>query len=292
MPSTIKHRADGTFYEQGDTQGLLIQSLTDALSMKPANIGSVAAGNTGICKPGTIIYNYNFSIDTDGYIAVKKGEVFAIKYPVIGMGGNSDLNLTVRFFDTARTAQSNSVQRVIYNSGMFLPSINVIIPIDGFIQIGITPVSAVTSITFTDTEYLQIARVGTLSPYIIANKGALVSGGAFRFDIDGNAFTENYNSGETRIGTWLNGKPIYRSCLLAPVTMSISGNWADTTIPVPANLELLIGANVVSTVSDKYYEEDLHFNVEGTTIRIFSQAGLTITTNKSYIILKYTKTTD
>jgi hypothetical protein len=58
--------------------------------------------------------------------------------------------------------------------------------------------------------WLRATLLQKTAPYIIANKGALVSGGAFQFDADGNGYTENYSTDEIRVGTWVDGKPIYK----------------------------------------------------------------------------------
>ncbi|MDR1533392.1 MAG: hypothetical protein LBS62_14630 [Clostridiales bacterium] len=57
---------------------------------------------------------------------------------------------------------------------------------------------------------IRITQVAVNSPYLVANKGALVSGGAFQFDTDGNGYTENYSTEEIKVGTWVDGKPIYK----------------------------------------------------------------------------------
>jgi hypothetical protein len=65
-------------------------------------------------------------------------------------------------------------------------------------------------VTNTITVQIRITQLAVLNPYLIANKGALVSGGAFQFDEEGNCYTENYSTDEVRAGTWIDGKPIYK----------------------------------------------------------------------------------
>jgi hypothetical protein len=71
-----------------------------------------------------------------------------------------------------------------------------------------TNYTALTGATIT-TE-IRITQLAVLNPYLIANKGALVSGGAFQFDLDGHGYTENYSLAEMKVGTWVDGKPIYK----------------------------------------------------------------------------------
>jgi hypothetical protein len=72
-------------------------------------------------------------------------------------------------------------------------------------------------------------KLNALAPYLIANKGALVSGGAFQFDADGNAFTKNYSLTEFICGIWIDGSPIYRKT----VSISLAVDQDNYTIPTP-----------------------------------------------------------
>jgi hypothetical protein len=60
---------------------------------------------------------------------------------------------------------------------------------------------------------VEVVQLYALSPYIIANKGALVSGKSFQFDTDGNGFTSNYPPvGEDwKVGTDGNGNEVRRT---------------------------------------------------------------------------------
>jgi hypothetical protein len=86
---------------------------------------------------------------------------------------------------------------------------------DGFCRLLLWNHKAVTNISFTRGQRgneCVITKLSQLTPYIVANKGALVSGGAFQFDDDGNGYTMNYPpiGEEWVVGKWIDGKPIYK----------------------------------------------------------------------------------
>jgi hypothetical protein len=86
----------------------------------------------------------------------------------------------------------------------------------------------------TNSAELQIVQLQKSVPDIIANKGALVSGGAFQFDIDGNCYTENYSTDEVKVGKWIDGKPLYQKC------------YQNLSIPNPTSY----GDRVIDTLPD------------------------------------------
>lgn len=115
-----------------------------------------------------------------------------------------------------------------------------------------------------------------------------------------------YSTEETRIGTWIDGKPLYRKVILAN-SPSSSGNWASVALPIP-------NATVVKMSGTIYMNNDLvnmipSQDISGTVTKICYNARSTsnngvpsgvsvyvsnnnFVSKKTIIILEYTKTTD
>jgi hypothetical protein len=110
-----------------------------------------------------------------------------------------------------------------------------------------------TSVTNTVTLELQIVKLQAFTSELIANKGALVSGGAFQFDIDGHGYTENYSTTEMKVGTWINGKPLYKKTLAGSIQAGASGAYLDTVILSVADVAVLNPDQVIRT--DGYWAE-------------------------------------
>jgi hypothetical protein len=115
---------------------------------------------------------------------------------------------------------------------------------DGSVTLNTTSGNAVNDFLFVRHEQL--------SPSIIANKGALISGGAFEFDIDGNCFPDIYSTNEVKCGKWLDGKPIYKKTYgVGTITLIAGTSWGsigytNTSIDRLINSEF-IGLNDNST---------------------------------------------
>jgi hypothetical protein len=91
-------------------------------------------------------------------------------------------------------------------------------------------------------------------PDIVANKGALVSGGAFQFDIDGHGYTENYSTTEMKVGKWINDKPIYKKTLTGTIQTGASGAYLNTEILSVSDVAVLNPDDVVRI--EGYWEEE------------------------------------
>jgi hypothetical protein len=133
-------------------------------------------------------------------------------------------------------------------------------------------------------------------PYIIANKGALVSGGAFQFDEDGNGYTENYSTGEVRCGTWIDGKPLYKQTVLFtgtwPYTSGLGVKLLDSFAPIEhlVNSEVYY-KNSANPLVRGCFEATVYINDSGGGIYVGSPSFSSGAGNY-YMTVWYTKTTD
>ncbi len=99
---------------------------------------------------------------------------------------------------------------------------------------------------------------------------------------------ENYSTTETRIGTWIDGKPIYRKVVQGSLTLSPQ-TWVDTDI-VDNTIDLLINAKSFYAGSNTAVLEINANRTSDGKIQVLST--LSTTTYPTAILLEYTKTTD
>lgn len=126
------------------------------------------------------------------------------------------------------------------------------------------------------------------------------------YDDDGNLVSgsgNTYSTEEQRIGTWIDGKPIYRKVI--PFKFSSSANKLSINHNI-TNLGYAIKAYgfIPGSVENRfipqfYYNMDTIYSItiyhiSSTTINIFygDYAKNNLNTNQCYIIIEYTKTTD
>lgn len=91
------------------------------------------------------------------------------------------------------------------------------------VSIGLQTYSINSNSVKIDT-YMEIAQLYVASPNIIANTGKLISGDAFQFDANGNGYPENYSLNEMRVGTWIDGKPLYKQTFNTGLIITDKGN--------------------------------------------------------------------
>lgn len=99
---------------------------------------------------------------------------------------------------------------------------------------------------------------------------------------------ENYSTTETRIGTWIDGKPLYRKVVQGSLTLSPQ-TWVDTDI-VDSTIDLLINAKSFYAGSNTAVLEISANRTSDSKIQVLST--LSTTTYPTAILLEYTKTTD
>lgn len=107
----------------------------------------------------------------------------------------------------------------------------------------------------------------------------------------------NYSTTEQVIGTWIDGKPLYRK-VIAVETSTVTHN-ANTTINVPLSSLpvgkivrfdcLLTGNNTVNQEVNKYIVPERY---DRTNDRLTLYCEATYSTNSIHVILEYTKSTD
>jgi hypothetical protein len=138
-------------------------------------------------------------------------------------------------------------------------------------------------------------KLNALAPYLIANKGALVSGGAFQFDADGNGYTDNYFplNQELQIGTWMDGKPIYQRTIEFALMNFLAEN--DNIIIYPVSIISNFKNLIDSKIFLNTYGEANHWlvmTIIDNNFVLTNIGPLSGTIPSIYCTLKYTKTTD
>ena len=108
-----------------------------------------------------------------------------------------------------------------------------------------------------------------------------------------------YSTTETRIGTWINGKPLYRK-VLSITTPSSTSNTQITTFDSTYNIQNFYGKVLISTSQQLldlnfYFSEQYNIatyviqNTHAINMKVGSAA---YTSQNGYITIEYTKTTD
>lgn len=110
-----------------------------------------------------------------------------------------------------------------------------------------------------------------------------------------------YSTTEKRVGTWINGKPIYRKVVSQPVsnwTGNKDINLGVSNVDVFTNARVLIDTDIYTAVgntqgSTSYYLRNWVFRKTSTNNTVTVVNGLnTSITGIIYVVIEYTKTTD
>jgi hypothetical protein len=148
--------------------------------------------------------------------------------------------------------------------------------------------------------FLRAALLQKSAPYTIANKGALVSGGAFRFDADGNGYTENYSFNEARVGTYADGKPLYKKTIAGNTPNDASGY----STGLPGSMDAVVKYEIVVKQASSYIltggyngsaggSPDYEAAVDAVNARLSWVIPAAALRNVPFILhIYYTKTTD
>lgn len=104
----------------------------------------------------------------------------------------------------------------------------------------------------------------------------------------------DYSTTETRVGTWIDGKPVYRK-----VIISSSGNTGNVDIPHGiSNIKRVVNVYADAKSSDNYNYFVNSSSSYAISIREVSREAVKMTFNSAFntwevaIIIEYTKTTD
>lgn len=132
--------------------------------------------------------------------------------------------------------------------------------------------------------------------YVISDGGSGTGGGGSAGEV--------YSTEEAKIGTWIDGKPLYRKVITVPV-FSVSASVGNTIIPdIMDNKNLISASGVLNiTKSDGIITEieipyadtsNSFFAIQhrSTNIAIRNKWWESISVNSGFIIIEYTKTTD
>jgi hypothetical protein len=272
----------------GNTQGLLIPSpveMSVAVASIPEGVGTwkqVQLAN------GKWISDNAFVVETDGQYSLSIGFQFSAY-----LTGTTYVAITKNqstFTGSSQTKWSSSYT----GAGSTALAVTLDLKAGDKLRIWIImPVSA----TLVDSE-VTLTLLQVELPYIIANKGALVSGGAFQFDIDGHGYTENYSTIEMKVGTWINGKPIYKKTvdtggLPNATSKNVAHNISNIEWVVNSEGQAYSGTTWVSLNRKGAYDDasSVRLAVTHTQIGIATLGDMSQYT-QSYVTILYTKTTD
>jgi hypothetical protein len=222
MASIYIKKPDGTFERVGDTQGLMIpqtarycriqitngQTITTnpvAVSFNPSTLQGenlMDSTNTKFVAPIAGLYIFNLA-DVSSTAA---GNTNYKRVGVVRYDKNNTLieqvDYTLNAYQGTRNYYWSDGAVTWMNEGDYLS-----------LQFSNSAGNLTLDTTYGNNKgYATFGLIEQQVPYLVANKGALVSGGAFQFDIDGNGYTKNYFpvGVEVRVGTHYNGKPIYQ----------------------------------------------------------------------------------
>lgn len=127
------------------------------------------------------------------------------------------------------------------------------------------------------------------------------------FPVGGGQCQEIYSTKETRIGTWIDGKPLYRKVFSG----NIPSNIDNTTVVYAPFIDSTVEAKriyggiysnqshtSVMSIPCNYYSDTLNWSISliytpniGIRINIITQ-NITLSGNPAWVVLEYTKTTD
>jgi hypothetical protein len=212
MALTVKHRDDGSFFEQGGTQGVLVPmdlptsrinklATTASSGWWPISLAQEAGAKLPFC---TVVNGNAIRIDEDGVYAIHSG------YGIKGDKNGQFFEIMAYFPDNS----AKELAMIFYTAGdISLGNVGCpCVTLYAGTRLQFRMYNTVSNFV-SEVTPIEICKLIQRTPYIIANKGALVFGGAFQFDDDGNVYTENYSTTEMRVGVWIDGKPIYKKTL-------------------------------------------------------------------------------
>jgi hypothetical protein len=250
MASVSKKISSDEYELIADTQGLLIPQSLRYCRVQAVNGQTVVPGVNKI-----LLFNRNtlqgedfLNPAGDHFVAPVTG-IYAFKFyevATLEAGDNSCKRAFVGKADRAGTTVEDLSYITTDYAGTrnYFPSLGVTVYLEKGESVHVTLSLASTTKTFTvDISfstmlgYALFTLLEQKSPYLVANKGALVSGGAFEFDLDGHCFPEIYSTDEVRCGRWIDGKPIYKKTIDCGYLPDTAKKTINVNIP---DLQLII----------------------------------------------------
>jgi hypothetical protein len=227
----------GTLVPIGNTQGLLIP-----ISAR----GCIGQNTTPYDVPsGSYTPQYTFGTGEDwisaGGIKVPKTGWYQVSYNMVANGSGTE-RVTIYNLTKNGVAQPQATELTTNSAGDWSGYANstlVFCNENDILRFTLSMYSG-TNLHFQSSR-LCVVLVEQQVPDLVANKGALVSGGAFQFDADGHGFTKNYFDTETVVGRWRDGRPVYARTFQK--TFSATGPVMDV-LDSCGNIDLIVGQDV------------------------------------------------
>ena len=170
-----------------------------------------------------------------------------------------------------------------------------------------------TQINNNETSHDEIGRAGRYSRILPVTKGDIIVFGfapnnATSANLDNSGIViypykeqNTYSTEEQIIGTWINGKPIYKKTFNEIIGPTVQNTWQDAVDVSSLNIDLVLNIYGSSFTGTDYYIPlgcsgqggsifvQAIYRLSSQTIQILSQANTNCT---NYITMEYTKTTD
>jgi hypothetical protein len=268
MALTIKHRSDGSFFEQGDTQSLTpfsarslegqfaqTQGESTVYSFRPLRVNSYTDQGSGL----TLIDGIKFVAKTSGTWLVNFGRMRC------STTAPATYRLVIKQYHSDDTDYVDTVETVSNQASTWIEgslSYSITLAQGDYFKMGTFDYYP-TNININGDEAIarfDIVNLAPQVPYIVASKGALVSDGAFQFDENGNGYTENYDETQAiHIGWYKRAdgkrKPVWRQIFDIPQYATVPGDVVTVEIAPYGLMEILLDVRgwVVTTANPASY---------------------------------------
>jgi hypothetical protein len=301
-------KEDGTYERVADTLGMLVPvDVSECYARRPSGTLQVV-GDSPVKLP--IVYNEGQQwVNASNEVVVPETGYYLIDHIVYIEGGSTapQARYTSVYRNGADSLRANTVEMAITATAWTNPHFAGVRRLNAGDRLTLTAWATNSTTMNVNSAHLYVTLLKKDAPYLVANKGALVSGGAFRFDDAGNCYPEIYSTDEVKCGVWIDGKFIYRKTYygtwgttgtLKTVTVEsgfISNKSVDTVVKMEG-VARVRSFELASTLSGIYADD---WTAIGYGAGITSSGNLVVYArqidNASYkwhLTIFYTKTTD